>query len=102
MSPSLYASKPSVRQVLTASVPAMSTSVAPGQFGFILRRRSRLRRLVIVPSDGGGGALISIRYAARRRADRLIDRLSRLLISTFTPWFRAPRYPRRSYLHSFP
>ena len=64
----------------------MSTSVTPGQFGFILRRRSRLRRFVILPSDGSGGALIRIRCAARRRADRFIDRLSRLLISTFTPW----------------
>jgi hypothetical protein len=53
-------------------------------------RQARLRvRLVIVPSDGSGGALISIRYAARRRADRFIDRLSRLLISTFIPWSRA-------------
>jgi hypothetical protein len=67
----------------------MSTSVTPGQFGFILRRRSRLRRFVILPSDGSGGALIRIRCAARRRADRFIDRLSRLLISIFTPWSRA-------------
>jgi hypothetical protein len=75
-----------VRQILIASVPAMSTSVTPGQFGFIFRRRRRLRRFVILPSDGSGGALIRIRCAARRRADRFIDRLSRFLISTFTPW----------------
>ena len=78
-----------VRQILIASVPAMSTSVTPGQFGFIFRRRRRLRRFVILPSDGSGGALIRIRCAARRRADRFIDRLSRLLISIFTPWSRA-------------
>src|SRR5476651_2408877 len=67
----------------------MLTGVTPGQFGFTLRRRSRFRRFVILPSDGSGGALIRIRYFAGRRVDRFIDRLSRLLISTFTPWFRA-------------
>jgi hypothetical protein len=76
-------------RLLIASAPAMSTSVTPGQFGFILRRRSRLRRFVILPSDGSRGALIRIGCAARRRADRFIDRLSRLLISIFTPWPRA-------------
>src|ERR1700691_4841472 len=76
-------------RLLIASVPAMSTSVTPGQFGFILRRRCRLRGFVILPSDGSGGALIRIGCAARRRADRFIDRLSRLLISIFTPWSRA-------------
>src|ERR1700691_5337604 len=48
------------RQVLIASVPATSTSVTPGQFGIIFRRRSRLRGFVILPSDGSGGALIRI------------------------------------------
>ena len=62
----------------------------PRRFGFILRRRSRLRGFVILPSDRSGGALIRIRYAARRRADRLIDRLCRILISTFAPWSRPP------------
>ena len=43
--------------------------VTPGQFGFILRRRSRLRGFVILPSDGSGRALIRIGYAAGRRSD---------------------------------
>jgi hypothetical protein len=73
-------------RLLIASVPSVSTSVIPRQFGFILRRRSRLRRFVILPSDGSGGALIRIGCAARWGADRFIDRLSRLLISIFTPW----------------
>ncbi len=78
-----------IRQVLIASVPTMSTSVTPRQFGFILRWRSRLRRFVIFTSDRCGGALIRMRCAARRRANRFIDRLSRLLISIFTPGSRA-------------
>lgn len=78
-----------IRQGLIASVPAMSTSVTPGQFGFILRWRGRLRRFVILLRDRSRGALIRMRCAARRRANRFIDRLSRLLISIFTPRSRA-------------
>lgn len=64
----------------------LSTSIAP-RLG---RRSGRLRRLVILASDGPRGALIRIRYCAGRRPDGIIDRLSRLFIASFTPGPRPP------------